>query len=309
MKIAVTGGAGFIGGALVSRLKASAHKVMVLDVRGFPSDGAESRLVNVLNWEQVKESLKGVDLVFHLAGPVLEACRKNPYEASILQAVGTLNVLEACHLQKVPKIVLASSFYVYDGLLDTMIVNESSPLDIARMELFGAIKFTAEKLVRTYATQYGLEYVILRFGSAYGLGDCSNVVKTFLEAGWRHERIEVWGKGLRRNQYTYFEDIARGCVLAMEQRNEVYNLISAEETTTGDLARLVNAKFGFEFSFDEARNEGASLPYMSARKALQQLGWAPRSLSEGIEKMARDAQGELDGSEGVTEERIGRASR
>lgn len=289
MKIAVTGGAGFIGGALVSRLRGDGHQVTVLDVRPAENDGAESRPMSVLNLEQVEEAVRGADLVFHLAGPVLEACRRNPYDATTLQMVGTLNALEACRLKKVPKIILASTFYVYDGLLDTMIVNESSPLDIARMELFGAVKFTAEKLVRTYAAKFGLEFVVFRFGSAYGLGNCSNVVKTFLEAGWQKGKIEVWGKGLRRNQYTYFDDIARGCVLGMGQRNEVYNLISTEETTTGNLARLLREKFGFEIIFNEAQNEGASLPYMSPRKAMQELGWVPTPLGEGIDRMVQGA--------------------
>jgi len=292
MKIAVTGGAGFIGGALVSCLRAGGHEVRVLDVRPVEpveNDGAESRPTSVLSLRQVQEGVRGADLVFHLAGPVLEACRRNPYDATTLQTVGTLNILEACRLEKVPKIALASTFYVYDGLLDTMIVNESSPLDIARMELFGAVKFTAEKLVRTYAAKYGLEFVIFRFGSAYGLGNCSNAVKSFLEAGWQKGKIEVWGKGRRRNQYTYFEDIARGCVLGMRQRNEVYNLISTEETTTGGLAGLLAEKFGFEVTFNEAQNEGASLPYMSPRKAMQELGWAPTPLPEGIDRMAQGA--------------------
>src|SRR6266849_6533595 len=113
MKIAVTGGAGFIGKALVSRLKASGHEVRVLDVREIEEDGAESKVVSVLSLEQLEENLKGQELVFHLAGPVLEACRRRPYEASTLQISGTLNVLEACRLQQVPKLVLASSFYVY----------------------------------------------------------------------------------------------------------------------------------------------------------------------------------------------------
>ncbi len=287
MKIAVTGGAGFIGGAVVVRLKDLGHQVVVLDLRESSNNGAESRVVNVLDLEQVKEGVKGADRVFHLAGPVLEFCRRNPYEASVLQTAGTLNVLEATRLEKVPKVILASSFYVYDGLPESMIANESSPLDITRMELFGAVKFASEKLVETFAAKYGLEYVIYRFGSAYGWGNCSNVVKTFMEAGWRGETIEVWGKGLRRNQYTYFEDIAAGCVLGMERRNEIYNLISPEETTTGELAQLVRAKFGFDVVFKETQSEGASMAYMSPRKGMQQLGWVPTPLAEGIDKMAR----------------------
>jgi nucleoside-diphosphate-sugar epimerase len=110
-----------------------------------------------------------------------------------------------------------------------------------------------------------------------------------MEAGWRGETIEVWGKGLRRNQYTYFDDIAAGCVLGMERRNEIYNLISPEETSTAELARLVGGKFGFDVVFNEVQKEGPSLACMSPRKGMQQLRWVPTPLAEGIDRMARGA--------------------
>jgi nucleoside-diphosphate-sugar epimerase len=77
----------------------------------------------------------------------------------------------------------------------------------------------------------------------------------------------------------------------MGQRNEIYNLVATEETTTGDLARLVQTKFGFEVGFNEKQTEGASLPYMSSRKAMQRLGWVPTPLAEGIDQMVHGAQG------------------
>jgi UDP-glucose 4-epimerase len=208
--------------------------------------------------------------------------RREPFDSAALQLNGTLNVLEACREARVGKIVLASSFYVYDGLPGDGIVNESSALDPGRMELFGSLKVAAEQLVLAYFRKYQLEYVILRFGSVYGVGEGSNLVQTFVQAGLRNEVLEIWGKGTRINQYTYLEDVADGCVRALASRNETFNLVSPEETSTGELARMLEAQFGFRSTLLTDKAEGADFPYMSSRKAIRQLGWSPTSLDDGI---------------------------
>jgi UDP-glucose 4-epimerase len=287
MRIVVTGGAGFIGTSTVERLRAADLEVLVADLHAV-DDGHFSRCIDVLELEQVREVLSGADAVYHLAGPVLETTRRDPFGSSRVQFLGTLNVLEACRAESVPTVVLASSFYVYDGLPPEDIVNESSALDPARMELFGALKLAAEQLVLAYSAKYGLEYVILRYGSAYGLGEGSNLIQTFLAAGERDEVLEVWGKGVRTNQYTYVGDLAEGSVLALNTRNEIINLISPEETSTGELALLMKERFGFEASFLEDKPEGASVPYMSSRRAIRQLDWKPTPLEDALEQLAHE---------------------
>lgn len=142
-----------------------------------------------------------------------------------------------------------------------------------------------------YSAKYGIQYVILRYGSAYGWGNCTNVVKTFLETALRGEPIEVWGQGRRRNQYTYVDDLAAGSLLSLHSVNEVYNLISPEETTTGELAALLKRRLGADVVYNTIQKEGPSMPYMSSRKAMQQLGWKPITLEEGVERMLQQVQG------------------
>jgi UDP-glucose 4-epimerase len=283
MRIVVTGGAGFIGRAIVARLRDEGHEVIVADVR---DDGSgTSRMLDVLDLEAVHEVVAGADAVYHLAGPVLETARSDPFGASRLQLDGTLNVLEACQRAAVPQIVLASSFYVYDGLPPEGIVNESSRLNTTGMELFGSLKVSAEQLVKAYRHKGGPRFAILRFGSAYGWGAGSNLIQTFVEAGLRGETPEVWGVGLRLNQYTRVDDIARGAVAALSSDDEIFNLISPEETSTGEIALLLRDIFGFEVKFLRDKPEGKSMPYMSSRKAIRHLGWKPTPLVVGIKEL------------------------
>jgi len=286
VKVAVTGGSGFIGTRLVKKLIDVGHKVVVIDlIEPETKSDVNVRITDLMDFQQTKAALKGVDVVYHLAGMVVNTTRKNPYKAVLLHSEGTVNVIEACRTNDIKKMFYASTFYVYDGISEKMLVNEETPLDILNMELFGSTKLLGEAIIKDYSRKYGLEYVIFRFGSAYGTGRCSNVILTFIDLGLKGEPIEVWGQGKRRNQYTFVDDIAEGCLLAMDRTNETYNLISPEETSTGELAELLKKKYGFEVVYNTIQKEGPSMPYMSSRKAILELGWKTTPLEKSIDQI------------------------
>jgi UDP-glucose 4-epimerase len=294
MKIAITGGSGFIGSRLVKELSKK-HDVTVLDVIDRVTDlGVNFKKVDITSIKQVDSAMKdGYDVVYHLAGTVVDQVRKDPYKALTLNITGTQNVLETCRVNNVGKIIFASTFYVYDGLDENIIVNEYTPLDVSRMELFGAIKYFCESMVRTYSEKFGIDYNILRFGSAYGADErCSNVILTFLNMALNGETIDVWGKGRRRNQYTYVDDLVEGCVSVINKKNEIYNLVSPEETTTANLAKLIEGLLDAKFVFLKEKPEGPSMPYISSRKAIRELGWKSTPLREGIKKTIEELRHE-----------------
>lgn len=284
MRVAVTGGSGFIGRRLVRKLLEEGYEVVAVDVNETENSNVEVRLADVTDLGESRSALKDVEAVYHLAGYLVEPMRIKPYEGTVLNINGTLNVLQACRMNHIKTILFASSFYVYDGINEKMIVNEETPLDVLKMELFGATKLVGEMLVKEYSQKYGLSYVIFRFGSAYGAGNCSCVVRTFIDSGFKEEPIEIWGEGNRTNQYTYVDDIIEGCILGISQTNEIYNLVSPETTTTGQLAELLKKKYAFDVAYNKLKKEGPSMPYISSKKAIDKLGWSAKSLQEGIER-------------------------
>jgi len=284
MRVAVIGGSGFIGSFLIRRLLKEGLDVVNIDIRKGDID-VEFQLADIRVLDQVMSALSEVDVVYHLAGTVLNVARKNPYLSGQLDIYGTLNVLEACVRNGVDKLLYASSFYVYDGLPPDVRVDESLRSDIFRAEMFGVAKLVGERLILEYNQMYGLKFVILRFGPVYGPHDrCSCVVCDFIRDGLAGKPIVVWGEGKRRNQYTYVEDVAEGAFKAMKYTNEVFNLISPEYRSIREIAELLKAKYGFEVKYDLTRHEGPSMPYISPEKAMKALGWEPINLEEGIER-------------------------
>ena len=286
MRVAVTGGLGFIGSYLVNELTRQGHDVMMVDVRtGRVPDGVELMVADVTDLNQLIQAFSEVDVVYHLAGTVLNVARKHTHLSTRLDILGTANVLEACDKNGVNKIVYASSFYVYDGLSADVEVNESVISDIFKSEMFGVAKLVGERLIKEYSRLRDLKYVILRYGPVYGPSDrCTSVLPEFIKAGFHGEPLVIWGPGERKNQYTYVEDIAEGSAAVLAFEDEIFNLISPEQVTIRRVAELLAEKYGFKVQYDLNRPEGPSMPYISPKKAMGKLNWNPLSLEEGIEK-------------------------
>lgn len=288
-KIVVTGGSGFIGNRLIKRLYVKGENPVVIDITPpnhnepipfWKTDITDISDLNASLWNS------DVKILYHLAGVTLNKMRKDPYKGTILNVQGTLNVLESCRLNDIAKIIFASTFYVYDGIDESEDVDEETPLNPTMPELFGQSKLIGEYLIKKYAELYGLKYVILRFGSAFGTGNCSNIIKYFLDEGFKKEKpLVIWGKGERCNQYTYVNDIVDGCYSAIDKVNETYNLISPEVTSINELATLLTKKYEFKFKWNLKKTEGASMSFMSSDKAIRELQWKPMKLEKAIDKI------------------------
>jgi len=285
MKIGVTGGSGFIGSRLVDELTRSNHDVLSIDlVPPTRKEGFEFVQADLTSYEKTERLLDGLDVIYHVAGTVLEQVRADPFRASEVNINITRNIAEAARKKDVDKIIFASSFYVYDGIDPEAIVNEATPLNTLKMELFGGTKVFGETLLKEYSKRYGIKYLILRYGSAYGSGgQGSNVIKAFLDSTFGGKTIDVWGPGNRRNQYTYVDDLAKGSVLSLPKDNEIYNLISPEETSVKHLTEIISRKIPVKVNFALEKKEGSSMPYMSSRKAISDLSWESISVDHGVD--------------------------
>ncbi len=302
MHVILTGGSGFIGLSVINELRRTGHEVSVVDIAPLPLplEGVTLYQESVLDAGKMASVIRDAGAVIHLAGHIRDAFRRDPYKGTMLQVQGTCNVLEACRVNRVPHIILASSFYLFYGMPENQAVDEDTSPNGLHMDLFGAAKLMSEQLCREYTRKYDLRHTILRLGSAYGAGG-SNAIRTFIEAGLQGRVIEVWGSGRRRNQYTFVGDLASGIVASLDSRNDTcsdtFDLTSPEVTTTSELAEYLRRTMGFEVRFDPGRPEEADFPFVSSAKAVAKLNWRPADLSHGLQETLREMREHLRASE------------
>lgn len=211
----MTGGAGFIGSNLVSRLVDLGDSVSVIDdlSTGHLSnlDGSPATLHqgSILDRGMLSDALEGADAVVHLAalGSVPRSV-KDPVTSHHANATGTLYVLEAARRRKL-HVVAASSSSVYGSVPDLPRV-ESLPT--RPMSPYAASKAATEAYVLAYGSSYGLPVLPFRFFNVYGPNQAAGhpyaaVIPTFINAALSGMPITVDGDGLQTRDFTYVDTV------------------------------------------------------------------------------------------------------
>ena len=156
--VLVTGGAGFIGSHVVDRLLAAGRRPRILDVRPSPwhrEDEVELVLGDIRRAEDVAAAMRGCGAVCHLAAAAdVGEVQAEPAWATELNAMGTLNVLEAARTQGVERVVYASTVWVYSDVPGDVL--DEDALLAPPAHLYTAGKLSGELFCRSYAELYGL---------------------------------------------------------------------------------------------------------------------------------------------------------
>ena len=181
----VTGGAGYLGRAIVARLLDAGCTVRVLDVQpASPDPRVTSYVADLRDHDAIAPAFEGVDTVFHTAAVIATvgedfATPRRKRFAWGVNVVGTENVLRACRASKVKRLVHTSSFNVVtSGRIDEG--DESLPYAEDERDLYSMTKIAAEKRVLAADDPNGLRVVALRPGGIWGGGRGSMMLEAFV---------------------------------------------------------------------------------------------------------------------------------
>jgi UDP-glucose 4-epimerase len=281
----VTGGAGFIGSALVPALAGAGYEVLVVDdlsvgdPRNVERAGAELRQGDVRDLELVTTAARGCDVVFHLAAGagVIESVT-DPLTNFDQNVRGTLTVLEAARQADVPRLVFSSSNAPLGA--NAYPAREDKP--VAPLSPYGASKAAGEAYCSAYFGAYGMDAVVVRFSNAYGPHSAhkGNVIPLFIRRMRAGEELVVYGDGDQTRDFVFCEDLAAGLIAAARTPDvggQIFQLASGVETSLNRLLELLSAASGISPRVRrEPPRPGEILRnYSLVDKARSVLGYSP----------------------------------
>lgn len=299
-KYLVTGGAGFIGSALVRGLLALGDgSVEVIDnlSTGRRENLAEvsSRITfhptDIRDFDEIRPLISSADTVFHIAAiPSVPKSIADPVPSHECNIDGTFNILRACVDGGVRKVVYAASSSAYGDTevlpkVETMQPNPKSP--------YAAQKLMGEYYCSAFSSCYGLDATSLRFFNVYGPrqdpgSPYSGVISVFMTCLLQHTSPTIHGDGEQTRDFTYIDDVV-ALILKAAQAPRV-------------AGKVFNAGNGNRYSLNEVwdllqKIEGVQIPALygppragdvrdsqaDTTAAVRDLGHAPRfTIEEGL---------------------------
>jgi UDP-glucose 4-epimerase len=290
MRIAVTGGCGFIGSHVVDHLIRDGHQVMVLDVgRRWVNAAARYRQADIFDEAALAVTMESAEAVFHLAGAAdVNEVAADPVRAVRLNVEGTARVLEATRRAGVGRFVLASTVWVYGAAVGHGELTEDAPVDLRTPgHVYVATKLAAELLVHSYRDMFGLPFTILRYGIPYGprMRDAL-VVARFVHAALAGEPITIAGTGEQQRNYVYVEDLADAHVRALSPAaaNQTLALEGGTPVSVREIADTVCSLVRpVPVRHEPARPADYQGVSISTRLAKELLDWSPvTSFATGV---------------------------
>jgi len=293
MRVLVTGGAGFLGSHVLEEMIDRGHQAVCFDVA--PSPFCESAVGDLLSLDDLVSATKGVDVVCHLGaiGDVYLAFEK-PYLAAAVNATGTANLMEACLVNKVGKVIYASTWEVYAPPRYEPL-NEAHPCSPDHP--YNVTKLAGEQIAMTYNALKGVPAVSLRLGTSFGTRMRGNsVFSIFIKKALARDPITIQGTGEQSRQFVHARDVARAFVCAMESsvRGEVFNIAPSRSVSIKELAEMVARRIPTDISYAPARAGDIHPAKVSAAKAKEVLGWeAVMRFEDGLAEIIREKMEEL----------------
>src|SRR5213080_1898802 len=291
--VTVTGGAGFLGTAVVRDLER-----LGADARVIKSSGQDLR-----DADATRVAVAGADVVIHLAARVggIGFNRRNPAPLAYDNLVIGANVFEQSRKAGVRKLVAACSVCAYPKF---------TPVPFSENDLwngypeesnapYGLAKKMLLVLSDAYRRQYGFDSCAPILANLYGPDDnfdledshvIAAMIRKFVEARRQGApEVVLWGTGKPSREFLYVDDAARALLLAAERLNtsEPVNIGTGAETRIRDLAETIHRLTGFqgEIVWDSSKPDGQPARYLDVSRARELMGfYAEVSLEEGLRR-------------------------
>jgi len=299
-KVIITGGAGFIGSALVAELNKFNYEIYVIDDlsfgnREFVEVPDEKFFVeDILDKSKMEEIFHSIqpEIVVHLAAiHFIPYCNKHPYESANINITGTMNILDITRkLNNVEHLFFASTAAVYPIYDDPLAEDHpAGPLDI-----YGLSKLTGEHLCNEFHLESVIPVVICRFFNAFGPNETNpHLIPVIQQQVNEGKRTIKLGNLDPKRDFIHTHDMARACRLLIEKHRdgmETFNLGSGKEYSVREIVEAFERQLGEKITIeqDPERIRKVDRKHLVAdiSKLKSYIDWQPEvSIDEGIKTL------------------------
>lgn len=311
-RILVTGGAGFIGSHLVTRLLKDGYEVTLIDdlSRGnikfldFLKEKPKFLKMDLSKEEGLLKVFEGHDLVFNLAAlntgvDYDEGRTQLMFENNMLLQMIPLRV--AAKTKSIKKFIQISSASVYSREVMNKVSCIKEEADTNNPEPsklgYALAKKMGENLASWYASNSKLETISARFINVFGENDHYDQLGHFIPMMIRkiieaEKKVEVFGSGNQSRSFVYVEDVIDALLLLAKKgkNGEIYNVDANQEKTVKEVVSMIKKylKKDLQVNFDLSKPEGSKRRMLDSSK-LRSLGWKPKtSFALALKKTIKD---------------------
>lgn len=307
-KIAITGGAGFIGAYLVRRFANAGYHVVVIDnfLRGTPKrlEGIQNITqahVDILNLAELTQATKGCQAIFHLAAiNGTENFYSIPDTILEVGVRGMFNVLDACKVNNIKELVVASSAEAYQDP-EQIPTPESVVLKVPDPKnprySYGASKLISEVLAMNFYRDHFEKLQIFRPHNIYGpdMGTkhvipqfINRALKLVANSSSEHIVFDIQGEGTETRAFCYIDDLVEAFWTMYHKggHREIYHLGNPEEVSIKDVVKAVLDNLSVSYELNHlpitAGSVGRRCPDITK---VASLGYTPQvNLKEGTRR-------------------------
>ncbi|MCB0410381.1 MAG: GDP-L-fucose synthase [Flavobacteriales bacterium] len=300
-KIYIAGHRGMVGSAIERKLRKEGFTNIITRT---------SKELDLRNQQAVNDffAAEKPDYVFMSAAKVGGILANNIYRAEFIydNLMIELNIVHACHTNKVKKMLFLGSSCIYPKMApqplkeEYLLTGELEPTN----EPYAIAKIAGIKLCESYRRQYGDNFISVMPTNLYGPNDNYDPENSHLFASFIRKftlakrnnlnEIEIWGDGSPMREFLHVDDMADACIFLMENYDgeEIFNIGTGTDVTVLELAETMKKVSGFNgsFKFDKSKPNGTPRKLMDVSK-LTNLGWKAKiSLEDGVRMVMEDVK-------------------
>jgi UDP-glucose 4-epimerase len=287
-KVLVTGGAGFIGSAVIAKLQSLGHEIFVIDNLSFGNRSfinvpdSHFYLEDILNAESIESIIQSIqpDWCIHLAAiHFIPYCNQHPFESSRINIQGTENILNALKKTKVEKVLFASTAAVYP-ISDDPISEKSTPNPV---DIYGLSKLTGEYLMKKFHLETKIPAIVCRFFNAIGHNETNPHLFPDILSQIKEGKREIHlGNLTPKRDFIHIDDMAsavNALLVTFKEGYDIFNLGRGKEYSVLEIVKAFEKAVNepIEVVVDESRVRKVERQHLCANieKLKSATGWKP----------------------------------